>query len=74
MESVNFAKGKSVKEVMDFVVSTINADPVMRVEYYEIVNGYTMESIKDWSDADYVVGCITVYCGEVRLIDNVRYK
>ena len=74
MESVNFAKGKSVKEVMDFVVSTINADPIMRVEYYEIVNGCTMESIKDWSDADYVVGCITVYCGEVRLIDNVRYK
>lgn len=74
MESVNFAKGKSVQEVIDFVVNTINADPVMRVEYYEIVNGYTMESIKDWSDADYVVGCITVYCGEVRLIDNVRYK
>ncbi len=74
MESVNFAKGKSVQEVIDFVVNTINADPVMRVEYYEIVNGYTMESIKDWSDADYVVGCITVYCGEVRLIDNMRYK
>ena len=74
MESVNFAKGKSVQEVIDFVVNTINADPVMRVEYYEIVNGYTMESIKDWSEADYVVGCITVYCGEVRLIDNMRYK
>ncbi len=74
MESVNFAKEKSVQEVISFVVNTVNADPVMRVEYYEIVNGYTMESIKDWSDADYVVGCITVYCGEVRLIDNVRYK
>ena len=46
----------------------------MRVEYYEIVDGITMESIKDWSDTEYAVGCITVYCGEVRLIDNVRYK
>ena len=55
-------------------MNTINADPVMRVEYYEIVDGNTMESIKNWSDTDYAVGCITVYCGEVRLIDNIKYK
>ena len=73
-ESTNFAAGKSVQETIDYVVNTINADPVMRVEYYEIVDGITMESIKDWSDTEYAVGCITVYCGEVRLIDNVRYK
>ncbi|WP_075558690.1 pantoate--beta-alanine ligase [Parabacteroides timonensis] len=73
-ESTNFAAGKSVQEVIDYVVNTINADPVMRVEYYEIVDGITMESIKDWSATDYAVGCITVYCGEVRLIDNIRYK
>lgn len=73
-ESTNFAAAKSVQEVIDFVVNTINRDPVMRVEYYEIVNGNTMESVKSWSDADYIVGCVTVYCGEVRLIDNIRYK
>lgn len=73
-ESTNFAAGKSVQEVIDYVVNTINADPVMRVEYYEIVDGNTMESIKNWSDTDYAVGCITVYCGEVRLIDNIKYK
>ncbi len=73
-ESTNFAAAKSVREVIDFVVNTINRDPVMRVEYYEIVNGNTMESVKSWSDADYIVGCVTVYCGEVRLIDNIRYK
>ncbi|MCD8268824.1 MAG: pantoate--beta-alanine ligase [Parabacteroides sp.] len=73
-ESTNFAAGKSVQEVIDYVVNTINVDPVMRVEYYEIVDGNTMESIKNWSDTDYAVGCITVYCGEVRLIDNIRYK
>ena len=64
---------KSVQEVIDYVIDTINADPVMRVEYYEIVDGNTMESIKNWSDTTYPVGCITVYCGEVRLIDNIKY-
>lgn len=72
-ESTTFVPGKSVQDVIDYVVSTINADPVMRVEYFEIVDGNTMESIKDWSDTTYAVGCITVYCGEVRLIDNIKY-
>lgn len=73
-ESTTFVPEKSVQEVIDYVIRTINSDPVMRVEYYEIVDGHTLESIKNWSDTDYVVGCITVYCGEVRLIDNIKYK
>ena len=72
-ESTTFAHEKSVQEVIDYVVNTINADPVMRVEYYEIVDGYTLESIQNWSDTTYPIGCITVYCGEVRLIDNMKY-
>lgn len=72
-ESTTFAAGKSVRETIDYVVHTINNDPVMRVEYYEIVDGNTLESIQNWSDTDYPVGCITVYCGEVRLIDNIKY-
>lgn len=73
-ESTNFAPGKSVREVVDYVITTINCDPVMRVEYYEIVDGNTLESINEWSGSDYIVGCITVFCGEIRLIDNITYK
>ncbi len=72
-ESVNFVPEKSVKEVVNYVINTINAEPVMRVEYFEIVDGNTLESIQSWSDTNYAVGCITVYCGEVRLIDNITY-
>jgi alpha-L-fucosidase 2 len=39
-----------------------------------IVNGETLQSIEKWEDAEYVVGCITVYCGSVRLIYNIRFK
>ncbi len=72
-ESTNFAPAKGVQEVIDYVVNTINQEPDMEVEYFEIVDGNTLESIKDWKDTDYPVGCITVYCGEVRLIDNIKY-
>ena len=73
-ESTTFVPEKSVREVIDYVVNTINSDPVMRVEYYEIVDGNTLEAIRNWSDTDYPVGCVTVYCGEVRLIDNIKYQ
>ncbi len=72
--SVDLASVKSVEEVKNWVVSTINQFPKLEVEYFEIVNSLTLQPIKEWSDADYVTGCITVYCGEVRLIDNIQYK
>lgn len=72
-KSLELAKTKSVKEVHDYVVNTLNADPDLEVEYYEIVDGNSLQAIQDWKDTDYAVGCITVYCGEVRLIDNIKY-
>ena len=65
-----------MKETHDFVVGALNATKGLEVEYFEIVNGITLQSVSSWDDADYVVGCITVYCGSrpVRLIDNIKYK
>lgn len=72
-ESTTFVPGKSVQEVKEYVIRTINQDPVMRVEYYEIVDGKTLESIREWSDTTEPVGCLTIFCGKVRLIDNIKY-
>ena len=72
-ESKALAATKSVREVIDYVVNTLNADPDVEVEYYEIVDGDSLVSIQDWKDTSYAVGCVTVYCGEVRLIDNIKY-
>lgn len=70
-ESVSLAPAMSVEEVKRHVVEQINAVPFMRVEYYEIVHPLTMQPVGDWSANP--VGCITVYCGDVRLIDNIKY-
>lgn len=61
-------------EVINHVVDAINKIDSLRVEYFEIVDGNTLQSISEWSDSEYIVGCITVFCGEVRLIDNIKYK
>ena len=74
--SKDFAKEHTVAETHDYVVSTLNAINGLEVEYYEIVDGITLQPISDWQETADVVGCITVYCGvrPVRLIDNIRYK
>ena len=67
--------GKSVEEVKKSVVSQIDAKPQMTTEYYEIVNPLTMQPAESWITPDGpAVGCITVYCGDVRLIDNITYS
>ena len=75
-ESVDYAKNHSVQETHDYVVNKINAVDGLDVEYFEIVDGNTLQDIKNWDDSDYVVGCITVYCGSrpVRLIDHIKYQ
>ncbi|BDX37439.1 pantothenate synthetase [Tenuifilaceae bacterium CYCD] len=64
----------SVKNLIDWVVNSINGDSHLSVEYFELSNAITLEPIKDWNDAEHIVGCIAVSAGNVRLIDNVIFK
>ena len=73
-DSVEFSKTHSVRDTHDSVVGRINEVPGMDVEYYEIVDGRTLLPVEEWAESPDIVGCITVYCGKVRLIDNIRYK
>ena len=73
-ESLNFAPGKTVKETIDLVTEKINNTGELEVEYFEIVDGDTLQAVENWDDSNYIVGCIAVFAGKVRLIDNVTYK
>lgn len=65
-----WAKAHTVKEVEKMVMDTINSIPGLEVEYYEIVDATTLQPTDTFANA---VGCVTVYCGPVRLIDNIKY-
>ena len=72
--SKEFAASHSVEETQQFVEESIASSEGLQLEYFEIVDGLTLQRVENWEDTDYVVGCITVFCGEVRLIDNIKYK
>ena len=72
--SLEFAKTHTLKQTKDFVETSIANAEGLRLEYFEIVDGNTLQTVTDWDDSHYIVGCITVFCGDVRLIDNIKYK
>ena len=73
-KSRTFAATHTVSETLKFVEDAIAAVPGLRLEYFEIVDGNTLQKVDNWNQTSYVVGCITVFCGDVRLIDNIKYK
>ena len=75
-ESVRLKEnGMNPGEVEDEVVRQINSLPGLTTEYFSIVDAITMQPLAAWESAGAAgaVGCVTVYCGDVRLIDNIRY-
>ena len=74
LKSRTFAATHTVSETLKFVEDAIAAVPGLRLEYFEIVDGNTLQKVDNWNQTSYVVGCITVFCGDVRLIDNIKYK
>jgi len=72
-ESRTWSKELSPKAVIERATQLLDAIPTLRVEYFEIVDADTLQPITRWEDSSKPHGCITVYCGEVRLIDNIAY-
>lgn len=73
-ESLVYASSHTVQQTRDRVKEEIDKIPGFRSEYYEIVDGETLIPVETWTEAKYIVGCITVYVGKVRLIDNIEYR
>lgn len=72
-DAKELAKEKTVEEIKKFVVENINSNDLLEVEYFEIVDDVFLNRIKNWNENNNKVGCIAVYCGEIRLIDNIYF-
>lgn len=66
-------RNKSVKEIKELVTAEIDSNPYLKTEYFEIVNETTLLPVHSWDEPYKKVGCIAVYSGRVRLIDNIKF-
>lgn len=71
-ESVKLVKTKTPEELHLWVLLQLENAPGLKAEYFEIANSVTLQTLKSWDEP--AVGCVAVFCGDVRLIDNVRYN
>ena len=71
-ESRNFAPAKPPSEIIEWVTTEIGKEKALKLEYFDIVDASTLQSIENWNDN--CIGCIAVFCGDVRLIDNIKYQ
>ena len=64
----------SVEKLKEKVIKIINLNPFLEVEYFDIVDDVQLKQIKSWDENNNKVACIAVFCGTVRLIDNIYYS
>jgi len=70
-EAQKLSAVKSVQALRKWVTETINKNPLLNVEYFEVVDEENLQPVKSWDETGKKVGCIAAYCGKIRLIDNI---
>ena len=67
--------GHDLKNIRKFVADKINTIPGFRLEYFEIVEDISLKPVTrkgEMSPGRKYFGCIALFAGEVRLIDNIE--
>ena len=65
---------KSVNELKNWIEETINKNKYLSVEYVDIVDDIHLQEIDTWEEKAAKVCCVAVFCGKVRLIDNIVFN
>lgn len=73
-KSLQWTKINTVDEVKGLVAEAIKAEPLLKMEYFDIVDQVTLKSLKQFNSKNGDIGCIAVWAGNVRLIDNIIYN
>jgi pantoate--beta-alanine ligase len=74
LEAKKLSAKKSVRELVDWVAQTINKNRYLTVEYVEIVDVRKLQPVKNWDENGGKVCCVAVFCGKIRLIDNIVFN
>jgi len=70
----NYKNFKSIEEIYNFVYNYLQKFPIIKLDYFEIVDNKTLQKINDINKiGDGVTACIAAKVGKIRLIDNVSF-
>ena len=72
--AIHKAKHLEIEEVKKWVMDTLNNSKLLQVEYFDIVDGSQLKPVKSWSEEGKKIGCIAIWAGKIRLIDNITFQ
>jgi len=61
----------TISELKESAFSQFKKSKTMKLEYFEIVDLYSLKPLRTWAESNNIIACIAVYVGKVRLIDNI---
>ena len=61
---------ESLEDLQAWAIANLSQKD-FRPEYFDIVDGVSLQPLQDMTPTDFVVACTAVWAGEVRLIDNM---
>ena len=61
----------TISEVKNYVEQQFQKNKYVTLEYFEIVDMYTLKPLRTWASSNNVIACIAAWVGKVRLIDNM---
>lgn len=64
----------TIEEIKTKVITQVNTDSELEVEYFDVVDADSLQSLSSWEESNNIFGCIAVKVGAIRLIDNIRLK
>jgi pantoate--beta-alanine ligase len=73
MEAKEQLSTTSIDDITKKALSRMSI-PGFKPEYFDIVDGQTLQPVKSINDASMIVACTAVWAGDVRLIDNIILK
>jgi pantoate--beta-alanine ligase len=73
-EALHLKETYSIDQLRHWVTDSINSDPLLKLEYFELVDSINLKAVSSWQENRAIIGCIAVWAGKVRLIDNLKFS
>lgn len=73
-KAVELSANSTVEAIKQFVYNSFSNQDAFNLEYFSLVDGVTLQDVSSFEPHQFVVGCIAVHLGGVRLIDNIVFR
>jgi pantoate--beta-alanine ligase len=73
-DALHLRESYTIDQLKHWVSETINSNPQLKLEYFEIVDSTDLKAVSSWHEKKAIIACIAARAGKIRLIDNLKFS